>query len=135
MYKENDINDKITMDLIRVKLGRYTINGGLRFNYDAQDDETSNNENKKIIEQFDDYFNKHKIIIYSYEGLIKCVILNKHYDYYYNSIWLNICNKMYNDLDEYFSRYCTNKIKDIIEYYDISTTEIIFNLIKICNKE
>ncbi len=43
MYKENDINDKITMDLIRLKLGRYTIDGGLRFNYDAQNDETNNN--------------------------------------------------------------------------------------------
>jgi hypothetical protein len=133
MYKENNINDKITMDLIRLKLCRYTIYGGLQFNYDAQDNETSNNENKQIIEQFDDYFNKHKIIIYSHEGLIKCVILNKNYNNNYNSIWLNIYNKMYSDVDEYFSKYCTNKIKNIIEYYDISTTEIIFNLIKICN--
>ena len=135
MYKENDINDKITMDLIRLKLGRYTIDGGLRFNYDAQNDETNNNQNKKIIEQFDDYFNKHKIIIYSHKGSIKCVILDKNYDYYYNSIWLNVCNKRYIDVDEYFERYCFNKIKDMIEYSGKSTTQIIFNLIKICNKE
>ena len=134
MFKESDINDKITMDFIRLKLGRYTIDRGLQFCFDAQDVEEYNNKNRKIIELFDDYFNGHKIIIYSHKGCIKCAILVKQYYYYYNSILLNICGKDMTYIDNCLEEVYNNKIKEIINCGGDSTTEIIFNLIKVCNK-
>ncbi len=134
VFNENDINDKITMDLIRLKLGRYTMDGGLQLDYDAQDNTIRNHDNRKIIELFDDYFNKHKVIVYSHKGVIKCAIIDAKSAYYYNSILLHTCGKdLVCNEEKHIPYKLYSKIDKIIDYSWKSTTEIIFSLIKHCN--
>ena len=134
--------NKMIIDYIRIKLGRYDINNeknNLRFDRDVQD---SNGylHNKKIIDLFDDYYNNKKIICMSWKGTMYFAIFKR--ENYNSSLWYQLNNSNFWEK----LRYCKNPENDddfkkhfnfykFIEENDyFSTSENILNLIKICNE-
>ena len=130
--------DKIIMDLIRLKLGRQ--NGisdredGLRLHRGAWDNDTNQFYlNKGILKLFEEYFNDHKIVCTGWKGDLTCIILDKNK--YKDVLWIKVNENIsdWNDPDymkhTYSAKFCT----EWGDFAGFTTTEIIFNLIKICN--
>jgi hypothetical protein len=131
-----DIKNKIIIDYIRIKLGRYSNkNCNLRFDWDVQ---KSNNYkiNKKIINIFDDFYNNKKIVCNSWKGGAKFIIVKK--ENYENILWsqLNSDNHYYNNWNdkELLKNFINYEIFIDGDFNGFSTSDIIFELIKICNK-
>jgi len=128
--------DKIIIDYIRIKLGRYTLNKdkniNLKFNWDVQDSDKYLN-NKKILDIFDDYYNNKKIICKTCKGNGKFIIIDKkHYDGY---LWIKL-----NTRDVWENKDELQKIVNYDKYIEIdvsevTTSELIYKLIKMCNME
>jgi hypothetical protein len=136
------IEDMMSLELIRMKLGRYDKeNGGLHFDRDIQADRNNYHNNKTIIDLFNDYYNDKRIIAFSHKGSFTFIIFDKiNYEHYYWNIFY--CKKYYSEV---MTRIIHNKIENnVIEKYKykiiinndfdrISTSQIILKLIQICH--
>jgi hypothetical protein len=136
------IEDKMALELIRMKLGRYDKeNGGLRFNRDIKDDRNNYHNNKIILDLFNDYYNDKRIIVFSHKGSFTFIFFDKmNYEHYYWNIFYS--KKYYREImGRIFNNEIENnkiekyKFKLIIDHgFDCySTSQIILKLIKICN--
>lgn len=138
MIRESEIKnykDKMVMELIRVKLGRFLKNHGLRFERDARDNSEEYFKNKSILDMFDEYYNNYKIVCTGYKGTMVFAIFNK--SKYNKDLWDKI-NEWDNVSDWNETKIMKNKYSaEYATSWDdlpcFTTTEIIFNLIRICN--
>jgi len=137
------IEDRMALELIRIKLGRFDKeNGGLRFDRDIKDDRNNYHNNKIIIDLFNDYYNDKRIIAYSYKGLLSFIIFDKiNYEHYYWNIFYSkkyyreIMARIFNDdlennqIEKYKYKLILNNGFD-----NYSTSQIILKLIQICHQ-
>ena len=136
------IEDRMALDLIRMKLGRYDKeNGGFRFDRDIKDDRNNYHNNKMIIDLFNDYYNEKRIVVFSHKGSFTFIIFDKiNYEEYYWNIFYS--KKYYREvITRIFHNETENnqiekyKYKIIINdgFDNLSTSQIIFKLIQICH--
>jgi len=97
--------------------------GHLRFDFDARDCSMDINNNKKIIELFNDFYKDKRCIIHSHKGGILIQIVSfenfQNYDYYYTNTEERYCNYT-NDNFPYIA---------ILSYGGAGTIDIIKDLI------
>jgi hypothetical protein len=119
----NDIEKKMicTNTKCNIFYKKWKSEGHLRFNFDAQEDV---DDNKKIIELFNDLFKDKRCIVHSYKGIIFIqIVLSKNYskyDYYYQY-------EPYKDHSEYV--YYDFPYQVALDYIGSGTVDIIKDLI------
>ena len=136
MLRENEIQryeDKMIIELIRVKLGRYLKDKGLRFDFDARDDSYTNSKNKRISDIFEEYYNNYKIVCASYKGGMMFAVFNK--SKYNKDLWDKLNNDFSDWNDEKYMKmkYSAEYTTSCDDLQGFTTTEIIFNIIRKCN--
>ena len=119
--KKLDITNLEIFDCVNIKCTNYyssfKCNGHLRFDFDAQDDKESINNNNKILELFNDFYKDKKCVVHSHEGSLYIkIVSNEIYDTYYQGN----CSG-FNDED------------DVYNFTNLGTVEIIINLLLIIN--
>lgn len=99
------------------------IHSHLRFDFDARNDNSCKEHNKKIIELFNEFYKDKRCIVHSHKGTIWIQIVSlknfQHHDYYYTNIQDRYCNYI-NDNFPYLI---------ILSYSGSGTVDIIKDLI------